>query len=75
MRSSICSGNQTREKLENFRGYKGAQSYPSRTKDVDDVDFSTGSVGLGRGADAVLVPGAGLCEGAGLGEGTGPRAA
>lgn len=40
-------GNQTREKLENFRGYQGAQSYPSRTKDVDDVDFSTGSVGLG----------------------------
>lgn len=40
-------GYQTREKLENFRGYKGAQSYPSRTKDIDDVDFSTGSVGLG----------------------------
>ena len=40
-------GRQTREKLENFRGYKGAQSYPSRTKDADDVDFSTGSVGLG----------------------------
>ncbi|HLJ01532.1 MAG TPA: transketolase [Bradyrhizobium sp.] len=40
-------GHQTREKLENFRGFKGAQSYPSRTKDVDDVDFSTGSVGLG----------------------------
>ncbi|CAO3455861.1 Pyruvate dehydrogenase E1 component like [Azospirillum argentinense] len=40
-------GNQTRENLENFRGFKGAQSYPSRTKDVDDVDFSTGSVGLG----------------------------
>ncbi|MEO1407216.1 MAG: 1-deoxy-D-xylulose-5-phosphate synthase N-terminal domain-containing protein, partial [Pseudomonadota bacterium] len=40
-------GNQTREKLENFRGLGGAQSYPSRTKDVDDVDFSTGSVGLG----------------------------
>ena len=40
-------GNQTRDKLENFRGFKGAQSYPSRTKDVDDVDFSTGSVGLG----------------------------
>jgi pyruvate dehydrogenase E1 component len=38
---------QTREKLEGFRGYKGAQSYPSRTKDTDDVDFSTGSVGLG----------------------------
>ncbi|MFL5080160.1 MAG: transketolase [Microvirga sp.] len=40
-------GHQTRDKLENFRGYKGAQSYPSRTKDADDVDFSTGSVGLG----------------------------
>ncbi len=40
-------GKQTREKLENFRGFGGAQSYPSRTKDCDDVDFSTGSVGLG----------------------------
>ncbi len=40
-------GLQTREKLERFRAYKGAQSYPSRTKDADDVDFSTGSVGLG----------------------------
>src|SRR5205085_8164408 len=40
-------GHQTRDKLENFRGYRGAQSYPSRTKDKDDVDFSTGSVGLG----------------------------
>jgi pyruvate dehydrogenase E1 component len=40
-------GNQSREKLERFRGYGGAQSYPSRTKDGDDVDFSTGSVGLG----------------------------
>jgi pyruvate dehydrogenase E1 component len=38
---------QTQQKLEDFRGYKGAQSYPSRTKDTDDVDFSTGSVGLG----------------------------
>ncbi|MCZ6603954.1 MAG: transketolase [Alphaproteobacteria bacterium] len=41
------AGNQTLDQLENFRGYKGAQSYPSRTKDADDVDFSTGSVGLG----------------------------
>jgi transketolase N-terminal domain/subunit len=40
-------GNQTREKMENFRGLAASQSYPSRTKDVDDVDFSTGSVGLG----------------------------
>lgn len=40
-------GRQDRARLENFRGFKGAQSYPSRTKDADDVDFSTGSVGLG----------------------------
>src|SRR3981189_3505425 len=40
-------GRQTRQKLEDFRGYKGAQSYPSRTKDTDDVDFSTGSGGVG----------------------------
>src|ERR1700738_5612809 len=31
-------GHQTRHKLECFRGYGGAQSYPSRTKDTDDVD-------------------------------------
>ena len=29
---------QTREKLQNFRGYKGAQSYPSRRKDGAIVD-------------------------------------
>ncbi|MEQ5788877.1 transketolase [Erythrobacter sp. NFXS35] len=38
---------QTREKLERFRGLGGVQSYPSRTKDTIPVDFSTGSVGLG----------------------------
>ena len=42
-------GNQTRAKLEDFRAFGGAQSYPSRTKDSDDVDISTGSVGLGVG--------------------------
>jgi len=40
-------GRQTREQLQGFRSFGGAQSYPSRTKDKDDVDFSTGSVGLG----------------------------
>ena len=40
-------GRQTRDKLERFRALGGAQSYPSRTKDTDDVDISTGSVGLG----------------------------
>jgi pyruvate dehydrogenase E1 component len=42
-------GHQSREKLERFRAFGGAQSYPSRTKDGDRVDFSTGSVGLGVG--------------------------
>jgi pyruvate dehydrogenase E1 component len=40
-------GRQTRENLERFRAFGGAQSYPSRTKDTDGVDFSTGSMGLG----------------------------
>ncbi len=42
-------GNQSRDKLKQFRSLGGAQSYPSRTKDADDVDISTGSVGLGVG--------------------------
>ncbi|SMF70332.1 transketolase [Allosphingosinicella indica] len=40
-------GSQNREQMENFRGFRGMQSYPSRTKDRIPVDFSTGSVGLG----------------------------
>ena len=40
-------GNQTLERMQNFRGFGGVQPYPSRTKDKADVDFSTGSVGLG----------------------------
>ena len=40
-------GNQTLDQIKDFRKFGGAQSYPSRTKDSDDVDFSTGSVGLG----------------------------
>ena len=51
-------GNQSRDKLERFRGLGGAQSYPSRTKDADDVDFSTGSVGLG----AAITVFASLCQ-------------
>ena len=33
--------------LTELRAFHGLQSYPSRTKDPDPVDFSTGSVGLG----------------------------
>ena len=40
-------GRQSLDKLQSFRALGGAQSYPSRTKDGGDVDFSTGSVGLG----------------------------
>jgi pyruvate dehydrogenase E1 component len=40
-------GRQSLDQLKRFRSLGGAQSYPSRTKDQDDVDFSTGSVGLG----------------------------
>ena len=40
-------GQQSLDQLQRFRGFGGAQSYPSRTKDKIPVDFSTGSVGLG----------------------------
>jgi pyruvate dehydrogenase E1 component len=40
-------GRESREQLERFRALGGTQAYPSRTKDAGDVDFSTGSVGLG----------------------------
>jgi pyruvate dehydrogenase E1 component len=36
--------------LETLRAYGGLQSYPSRTKDPDPVDYSTGSVGIGATA-------------------------
>ncbi len=36
-----------RSYLTTLRDFGGLQAYPSRTKDVDVVDFSTGSVGLG----------------------------
>ncbi len=39
--------NQSLENLKNFRKINGAQAYPSLTKDYSNVDFSTGSVGLG----------------------------
>lgn len=40
-------GNLDAEYLKTLRGFHGLQAYPSRTKDPDSVDFSTGSVGLG----------------------------
>jgi pyruvate dehydrogenase E1 component len=43
-------GDLDREYLTTLRARGGLQSYPSRTKDPDRVDFSTGSVGLGPAA-------------------------
>ena len=43
-------GNLDRSYLTTLRAFGGLQSYPSRTKDPDGVDFSTGSVGLGAAA-------------------------
>lgn len=40
-------GNLDGSMLMRLREFGGLQSYPSRTKDPDPVDFSTGSVGLG----------------------------
>jgi pyruvate dehydrogenase E1 component len=40
-------GRQTVEKMAGLRQFGGAQAYPSRVKDGAEVDFSTGSVGLG----------------------------
>ncbi|MBV9577542.1 MAG: pyruvate dehydrogenase [Chloroflexi bacterium] len=43
-------GNLDRRYLTTLREFGGLQAYPSRTKDPDPVDFSTGSVGLGAAA-------------------------
>lgn len=43
-------GNLDRSYLTMLRSKGGLQSYPSRTKDPDSIDFSTGSVGLGPAA-------------------------
>jgi pyruvate dehydrogenase E1 component len=43
-------GRLDREWLTELRSFGGLQSYPSRRKDPDPVDFSTGSVGIGATA-------------------------
>ena len=43
-------GRLDRAYLTTLRAFGGLQSYPSRTKDPDPADFSTGSVGLGAAA-------------------------
>ncbi len=40
-------GRQSVEQMAGLRQFGGAQAYPSRTKDGPEIDFSTGSVGLG----------------------------
>lgn len=43
-------GRLDRRHLSELRAYGGLQSYPSRSKDPDPIDFSTGSVGIGATA-------------------------
>jgi pyruvate dehydrogenase E1 component len=43
-------GNLGAEFLPTLRAFGGLQSYPSRSKDPDPVDYSTGSVGIGATA-------------------------
>jgi pyruvate dehydrogenase E1 component len=43
-------GRQSVEKMAGLRKFGGAQAYPSRVKDGAEIDFSTGSVGLGVAA-------------------------
>lgn len=44
---NLLFGRERAERLQDLRKMGGLQSYPSRTKDGPEVDFSTGSVGLG----------------------------
>jgi pyruvate dehydrogenase E1 component len=44
---NLLLGRQSVEKLQGLRQFGGAQAYPSRAKDGAEIDFSTGSVGLG----------------------------
>src|SRR6185503_6846592 len=43
-------GSLPRDQLSQLRAFGGLQSYPSRVKDPDAVDYSTGSVGIGATA-------------------------
>src|SRR5690606_23221337 len=43
-------GNLDEKYLTTLREFGGLQSYPSRTKDPDPADYSTGSVGIGATA-------------------------
>ena len=44
---NLLLARQSAEKMAGLRQMGGVQSYPSRTKDGPEVDYSTGSVGLG----------------------------
>jgi len=44
---NLLLGREQPERMAGLRQMGGVQSYPSRTKDGPEVDFSTGSVGLG----------------------------
>ncbi|MDL4818598.1 transketolase-like TK C-terminal-containing protein [Actinomadura opuntiae] len=47
---NYLQGNLDADFLPTLRAFGGLQSYPSRSKDPDPVDYSTGSVGIGATA-------------------------
>ena len=59
--STPCSGARAARSWPRLRQFGGAQSYPSRVKDGAEVDFSTGSVGLGVAMTTFSRADAGLC--------------
>ena len=63
-------GHQTREKLENFRGFKGAQSYPVAHQGHRRRRFLHRLGRAWRCANIVRLTGAGLRQGAWLGQGS-----
>ena len=59
-------GRQEVENLQKFRSFGGIQPYPSRTKDLPEVDISTGSVGLGASLTSFTALTEKFLEGKGL---------
>ena len=59
-------GELAEEYLPTLRAFGGLQSYPSRAKDPDPVDYSTGSVGIGATAGLWVAAGLAIVGGRSL---------
>ena len=66
-------GRQTVEKMAGLRQLGGAQAYPSRTRDGAEIDFSTGSVGLGIALTSFAALIQDYARAHGMGEARSPR--